>query len=290
MMIMLENGASYDAISKFVGIPIQSIQDLIKSIPWSKKYGESSNFEYAHLHSLMAYESSRSNLKNKVYKHLLYSFLLMVVSWFMVFFYTKLFYPILKDLVVDFDMDISILAIQKSLANTILLFGFLVILLLFVCLLIYKIFPELSLLYLQKNVPLFRIYNTYQFVLLYRNFNDYFTNHFESINGINMMFHRSMLGFIASYIDSHVREGNLVFQHHDTWMVDPYLSILNEGLDHLDIESNCDLYLCLTDARVEAKLKRLGYFFKVLSIFMVMLVIYIFYSSLMVPLNVMEVL
>lgn len=284
---MLENSVTIDSISEIFGMKIKDLSDLV-GVLLNKK--DNKTYEYIHLKMSLEFQNNKSRTLKSFTSSFMYSFILFLIATFMLIFYLFGFMPIIEGMLIDFGLPLNTLYLQKVICSIFLVGIAVMVILLVMILAFYTVFPDICKLILLKKSKLCRILATSITLNQYAIAYGYSQSHDETIKTIKFLYSKGFINLQAQHIDSNVKKGNLIFQGHDSWMIDSYLSMITKGLDRIEVKSVVSSYQVLSQEQCEVIIKRYAAILKIIVIIFVGFVIYIFYSSLMMPLNAMEVL
>lgn len=287
LLLMLDHGAPFEEIRMFLNLNVHSLDEIYSLL-----------FQRASVHE-HEYICLKLSIKDQFLKHSVltkiamknaYSLVLIGSALAMLGFYKLEFHPLMTSITQSFGQSTAPFSMQVLIVNAVLIVVVvLVALALGVGLFAWKFRPFFIVVLLRYS-SLFKMIASIRIV-------DHYTTGFAYFGTVNMthqvlkgLFRQHSIAFLIDALDRGMDQGNLIFQNLNPHLFDGYLNRVSAGFATIDIEKLHASYFAITLQRIDVSVKKLSRTLKLIAIILVGVAIYVFYTSLLIPLNVMEAL
>lgn len=245
----------------------------------------------ATLRFLHQYQSFKEDLLKKILASFLYSFVLLILGMALSYFFLWRFEPSVRSLLGDYGTDISILKRYRFMLQIILVVLNLVVGLgVFILILVQsKDLKILFIISLLKRWPFLKQFLSYQYAKMLLLFLQFDMKTSQMIGFLRNASIGDTNKWLSYHIESHLDQGKLFpesldLQYFDAMMVD----FVELGYLHSDVASYLSRYCDLMKEEVSLTLKRYGSIFKMFVFSYLMFIVALFYSTLYLPLQLLE--
>ena len=287
LILMLDNNAPFAEIRTYLKLKVSSLQEVYRLLFKQELEGVDA---YICLKISIKDRFLKQNLIKKILIQNAYSFILIMCSLAMFVFYSLEFHPLIAAITADFGHHESALPLQLFLVNGVLVgvgISGVIGVVLGVFALQFRAFFTLILL---RNSKLFKMLTTSRLIHHYHLGFHFYHSLNMTHRMIKGLFRKDALSFLIDSLDAKMDQGHLIFQNLDPWLFDGYLNMVSAGYSKIDMDALYDAYFDLTMQRINMAVKTLSRILKLVAILFVGMAIYVFYTSLLIPLKVMEAL
>ncbi len=241
----------------------------------------------------LALNKKNRDIKNEYIKNLLYPSLVFLITVFGIYFFTLVCFPILIDMMKEFNADISLsLSIQSIFMLFInILFGIFLVLL-SVCLIFinkryqvkgYKAISKL------KMAGIIKLFITNEFALFFKECSGLGCSTKESIEILKSFKDKPLITFMAKKIEEALNKGASMEKAFCSVYIDKsFYNFLKISVYTSNTEEMLEGYIKVNDVKIKNFFKRLMYFIKIFSYASIALILVFVYQVLLLPLSVLS--
>ena len=242
---------------------------------------------------LHQYSNFKTKLVQDVLKEMLYSFVLLIVGIGLSYFYIHQFEPSIYSLLNDFGVSAAALKKYKIIIQ-ICLFVFNMFVALIIILLLLAQSKDLKIIitiYFLKYLKFAKQLISYQYAMMLLLFLQFDLKTSQMIQFLRISSIGDINKWLSYHVESSLDQGSdfansLSLDYFDSMMVD-FISL---GSLHSDVNRYLKQYCDLMEKEVRLKMKQIGRFFKTIVFSYLILIVAIYYASLYLPLQLLEVL
>lgn len=245
------------------------------------------------LQFLKNYYDFSSDLKRKIFKEMLYSLVLLIMGLLLSYFYVYRFEPSIRSLLIDYGTNVSMLNRYR-----ILLQGLIIVMNTFVMFLVLVVFmiqsKDLKIMInviLLGHSSLYKKLISYQYTMMLLLFMQFDMKTSDMVSFLREASIGDINKWLLYHVESQLSDGLMIHECFEIRYFDQYLiDFMALGYHHQDVYSYLNKYCAMSSKDLDVKIKKIARFFKMFVFSYLVIIVAIFYSTLYLPLQLLEVL